>query len=107
MKMKYIAFILKFTEVTFKKKKRKLNYKSFIPESNKHLIMFDLLQLSYIRTFLVDVKSGFNNSRSEDNYEVIEKDKKENFRLNIKRNKRKSHIFTIEEDDSSEESEKI
>ena len=101
-----IAFILKFTEVTFKKKKRKLNNKSFIPESNKHLIMFDLLQLSYIRTFLVDVKSGFNNLRSEDDYEVIEKDKKENFRLNRKRNKRKDQNCTIEEDDSSEESEK-
>jgi hypothetical protein len=61
-----IAYVFKFTEIFFKKKKRKLNNKSFIPKCNKHLIMFDLLKLGYIRTFLVDVKSGFNNLRCKD-----------------------------------------
>jgi hypothetical protein len=50
------------------------------------------------------VKSGFNNLRSKDNYEDIEKDKKENYRINIRRTKRKEKNFYIEEEDSSEES---
>jgi len=102
-----IAFVFKFIEVSSKKKRKKFNNKSFIPKCNKHLVMFDLLKLCYIRTFLVDVKSGFNNLRSKDDYEDIEKSKKENFRLNIKRNKIKERFSSIEEYDSSEENEKI
>ena len=53
-----IAYTFKFTEVTKQKKKKKLNNKSFNPKSDKHLIMFDYLKLCYIRTLVVDVKSG-------------------------------------------------
>mgnify|MGYP002623817560 CR=1 FL=1 len=101
-----IAFLFKFTEVNFTKKRKKLNNKSFIPKCNKHLIMFDLLKLHYIRTFVVESKSGLNNLMSKDDYEDKEKDKKESYRLNVKRNNRKNRIFTIDEDDSSENSEK-
>ena len=101
-----IAFVFKFTEIIFKKKKKKLNNKSFIPKCDKHLVMFDLLKLCYIRTFVVEVKSGFNNLKSEDENEYLGNNKKENYRLDIKRTKRKKKFFSIEEDYSSEESEK-
>jgi len=101
-----IAYVFKFTEIIFKKKKKKLNNKSFIPKCDKHLVMFDLLKLCYIRTFVVDVKSGFNNLKSEDEFEYIDKDKKENYRLDIKKNKRKKRLFSVDEDYSSEDSEK-
>jgi len=56
--------------------------------------MFDLLKLSYIRTFIVDVKSGFNNLKSEDEDDYNkDKDKKVNYRLDIKRTKRKKNYF--------------
>jgi len=104
-----IAYVFKFTEIVFKKKKKKLNNKSFIPRCDKHLLMFNLLKLTYIRTFVVDVKSGFNNLKSEDELEYKEKDKDkiENYRLDIKRTKRKKRLFSVDEEYSSEESEKI
>ena len=101
-----IAYVFKFTEIMFKKKKKKLNNKSFIPKCDKHLVMFDLLKLCYIRTFVVEVKSGFNNLKSEDENEYLGNNKKENYRLDIKRTKRKKKFFSIDEDYSSEESEK-
>ena len=100
-----IAFLFKFTEVTLKKNKRKLNSKSFIPKSNKHLIMFDLLKLSYIRTLVVDVKSGFNNLSSKDDFEDIEKRQKERYSLKFTRTKRGKRNQTINEDDSSNDSD--
>ena len=100
-----IAFIFKFTEVTLKKKNKKLNNKSFIPKSTKHLVMFDLLKLCYIRTLVVDAKSGLNNLRSKDDFEDIEKDQKESYKLYIKRNKKKKRNLSIDEDDSSGDSD--
>ena len=100
-----IAFAFKFTEVTLQKKKKKLNNKSFIPKNNKHLIMFDLLKLCYIRTLVVDMKSGFNNLRSKDDFEDIEKSKKENYSLNFNRNKRKRRNHSNDIDESSVESD--
>ena len=67
--------------------------------------MFDLLKLCYIRAIVVDAKSGFNNLMSEDSDKDIEKDKTENYRLNMERNKRKERIFSINED-CSENSDK-
>ena len=100
-----IAFVFKFTEIIFQRKKKKLNKnKSFIPKNNNHLIMFDLLKLSYIRTLVVDVKSGFNNLRSKDDFEDIEKGQKENYRLNFNRNRKKKRNHSIEEDESSDDS---
>jgi len=93
-----IAFAFKFTEVILQKKKKKLiNNKSFIPKNNKNLIMFDLLKLCYIRTLVVDVKSGFNNLRNKDDFEDIQK---ESYRPNIKRYNRKRRSLSFEEDDS-------
>jgi len=99
-----IAFVFKFTEVSLQKKKKKLNNKSFIPKSNKHLVMFDLLKLCYIRTLVVDVKSDFNNLRSKDDFEDIEKDPKERYKINFNKNNTKKRKFSIFEDESSDDS---
>jgi len=100
-----IAYAFKFTEVTVQKKKKKLDNKSFIPKSDKHLIMFDLLKLCYIRTLVVDVKSGFNNLRNKDDFEDIEKNQKEIYRINFTKNRRKKRNLSIYEDESSDDSD--
>ena len=100
-----LAFVFKFTEVTLQKKKKKLNNnKSFIPKSNKHLIMFDLLKLCYIRTLVVDVKSGFNNLRIKVDFEDIEKSQKESYSLNFNRIKMKKRKLSNDENESSDDS---
>jgi len=100
-----IAYAFKFTEVPIQKKKKKLNNISFIPKSNKHLIMFDLLKLCYIRTLVVDVKSGFNNLRNKDDFEDIEKDQKEIYRINFTKNRKKKRNLSIYEEESSDDSD--
>ena len=103
-----IAFIFKFTEISAKKNKKYLNKINYIPKIDKNLIMFDLLNLSYIRTLLVDKKSGYKNLRSEE--EIKENAEFENNKLVIKKNtkKRKKNISIEEEDDDlSENSDKI
>ena len=53
-----LAFAFKFSEITNKsKKKKKFNEESCIPKNNKNLILFDLLQLNYIRGLIVKEKS--------------------------------------------------
>jgi hypothetical protein len=49
-----------------KKEKSKFNFTDFIPES-KHEVMFDLLNLNYIRTILVNKKTGLRNLRDNEN----------------------------------------
>ena len=100
-----MAFIFKFTEVSLKKKKNKLNTKSFIPKSNKHLVMFDLLKLCYIRTLVVDFKSNFNNLRSKDDFLDIEKSQKQSSSLYFNRNTKKKRNQKNDEDDSSSDSD--
>jgi len=100
-----VGFTFKFTEVNIQKKKKKLNYKSFIPRSNRHLIMFDLLKLCYVRTLVVDVKSGFNNLRNKDDFEDIDNGQKESYTLNFTRNRRKKRKLSNDEDDSSGDSD--
>ena len=99
-----IGFIFKFTEKNLRKKKIKYKEDFYIPKCNKNLIMFDLLKLKYIRTILVDVKSGLKNLRT------IEKEKdnsmvENNNKTEEQKNKRKKKTSMIEEE-SSEESEK-
>ena len=102
-----IAFVFKFTEITLKKSKKKLNNYIYIPKSEHNLIMFDLLNLRYFRTLLVDKKSGFRNYRNpEQEKEKLNEDNKK-FELKKNNNKRnKKSIATEEEDDYSDNSDK-
>ena len=58
---KIVGFCFKLTEIN-KQENTNVNYGKLIPNSN-HEIMFDLLNLSYIRTILVQKKSGLRNLR--------------------------------------------
>ena len=84
---KIIGFSFKITEIQ-RKEKNNLNYSDFIPRS-KHEIMFDLLNLNYIRTILVEKKTGLRNLRdNENNKDSVKKSlisKKGNKKKNKKR----------------------
>ena len=99
-----IAFVFKFTN-TFIKSQNKLNNEKYAPKCNKNLVMFDLLSLNYIRTLVVDKKSGLRNLRNIDddnNKIIIEKNK-----LNIKKNRKKTKSsITGDDNESPEDSEK-
>ena len=68
-----IEFVFKFTEIVDRKNIKKLEDKYFIQKSDKKLIMFDLLSIKYIRTHLVEKKTGIRNLRNiEDKNTILE-----------------------------------
>ena len=102
-----IGFVFKFTEITFKKRKKNLNNNEVIPNCAKKLIMFDLLSLNYIRTIIVEKKSEIRSLRKDEVLEREEfRDSIQNSRIKkehkIKRNKNNS----ILEEESSDNSDK-
>ena len=97
-----VAIVFKFSEISKKKNSKKLNNERYIPKCNKNLILFDLINLNYIRTLIVKQKSGFRNLRNFE--EEKEKDVEEIKTLELKRNKRRKKNLEIEEE-SSEESQ--
>ena len=98
-----IGYVFKFVELTKKKKDGEISPKDFAPNGNKEII-FDLLTLSYIRTVLVDKKSGKRNLREKE--EVSEADKIAKKGTSEKnRKKNDSNLEDIQE--SSEEDKKI
>ena len=64
-----VGFCFKLTEV-HKKENKNINYTDLIPRTN-HEIMFDLLSLNYIRTVLVQKKSGLRNLRDTNSSNFI------------------------------------
>jgi len=99
-----ISFVFKLTEKYLRKKKLKFKEDSYIPKCNKNLIMFDLLKLKYIRTIIVDVKTGLKNLRT------IEKEKdntmvENNSKIEPQKSRKRKKTSMIEEE-SSDESEK-
>ena len=100
---KNIALVFKFTENNIKKKQNKINNEMFFLKSNKHLVMFDLINLTYIRALIVDKKTGLRNLRNLE----ADNDKKIVTKLSLKKpKKRKKSSASIEEAESSEESDK-
>ena len=99
---KIIGFSFKITEIQ-RKEKNNLNYSDFIPRS-KHEIMFDLLNLNYIRTILVEKKTGLRNLRDNENHE----DSVKKSLISKKGNKKKNKIGMLElmEESSEEENKK-
>ena len=96
------VFIFKFTEIDFKKQRKKYNHEIYIPKIDNKLIMFYLNKLSYIRTYLVEQKTGFRNLKNKDNEN--DADAKDN-KSEMKISKRKKSV-QISEDESSENSKK-
>ena len=99
---KIVGFSFKITEIN-RKEKINFNFNDFIPKS-RHEIMFDLLNLNYIRTILVQKKTGLRNLRDKEN-EDEESVKKT---INKKGNKKKvkKGIFDLMEESSGEENKK-
>ena len=99
---KIIGFSFKIIEM-HRKEKHHLNFNDFIPRS-KHEIMFDLLNLNYIRTILVEKKSGLRNLRDNENQE----DSIKKSVVSKKANKKKNKVGMLElmEETSEDENKK-
>ena len=100
------GFVFKFTEISLKKKKKYLKIESFIPDTKKNIFLFDLLSLNYIRTIIVEEKTGLRNLRDfEDNIDndEIENTGRSNKTKKIDKVKKK---IIYEEKDSSTDSDK-
>ena len=96
------GFIFKIYEAK-KSKKEKLNkINEFIP-SLKNQVIFDLLNLKYIRTVIVKNKSGLRNLREEDeeNKNILEKS--QNTVRSTRKKKEKKEKKEINEESSDEE----
>ena len=69
-----IAFVFKFTEISLKKKNKFLRNDLYTPKCNKNQVMFDLLNLCYFRSLIVEEKSGLRNLRNEEDKADIEEE---------------------------------
>ena len=90
-----------------KKKKKKIkNEELFRPQCDKKLILFDLLNLNYVRNIIVNEKSGMKNLRNiedEEEQDILMENKK-----NIhKKGKNKKNLIYDEDDDEDDDFEKI
>ena len=85
------------------KKKDNLHKKDFMP-SDKTQIIFDLMNLNYIRTIIVQKKSGLRNLREkEENDDNEEKNNRKNENKEKKRRKQ-VHELNLKSDSSEEDS---
>jgi len=94
------GFVFKlFDTKNIKAKKKEFSSKDFIPD-NKSQIIFDLLNLNFIRTVVVKKKSGFRNLRK-----IEEENQKMNNKNTIegKKSKRKKEELKEKEDSSDNE----
>jgi len=96
----HLALAFKFTEISNKQNKNKLNNERYIPKCNQNLILFDLINLNYIRTLIVKQKSGFRNLRNFE--EEKEKEIDEVKALEAKKNRKRKKNLEIEEESSEE-----
>ena len=97
------GFVFKIfdTKNTYKKKDN-LHKKDFIP-SDKTQIIFDLLNLNYIRTIIVQKKSGLRNLREKEENDDEEKNNRKNENKE-KRRRKIEHELNLGGDSSEENS---
>ena len=105
-----IGYVFKFTELNQKKLNSDINKSNSvnIRYNEKREVMFDVKRLGYIRTFLVEQKTGFyHNLREEENEEKegSEASKKSGARTK-KKTKDKDDIANIKEESSEDEDKK-
>ena len=94
---KIIGFSFRFTEIN-KQKKVKFQHELFLP-INKKEIMFDLLNLNYIRAEIVTQKTGLRNLREND----LENKFDIGSPKNKDKNKNKNISFNVIQESSEEE----
>ena len=98
-----LGYIFKIIDSLSKKKDSNIQQQSFIPNGNKE-ILFDLLNLNYIRTEIVSEKTGNRNLREkEDN---IENEKQIN-KSNKENNKKATNIEEIIESSEEDKIQKL
>ena len=97
-----LGFVFKLFETKNQKKQNfELIKKNFTPNINRQVI-FDLLNLNYIRTIIVEKKSGLRNLREKEDDNEINNGR--NTKREIKtKNKRKSDVYKEKEVSSEEE----
>ena len=99
------GFIFKIYEPKKSKKEKTFEKNEFIP-SLKNQVIFDLLNLKYIRTVIVTKKSGFRNLREDDDEEnknLTQKRNMKSYKSVQKKNDKKNNDKEISEDSSDEE----
>ena len=99
------GFIFKIYEAKKPKKEKSDSIIKLIP-SLKNQVIFDLLNLKYIRTVIVKKKSGFKNLREEDDEEnknLIQNRNMKSYKSVQKKNIKKNNDKEISEDSSEEE----
>ena len=101
------GFLFKFNEISFKRKKF-INSDYYIPKIEKNLIMYDMLQLKFFRSIVVNKKSGLRRLRyNESLREAVRRNSQLFLEERFKRQKKeKSSAIDEESSSSSEESEK-
>ena len=100
-----IGYIFKFTEPKRKSNnKKEISPLELIPPNKKNEVIFDLMELKYIRTVLVKGKSGLHNLR-ESEEEIDSKDGQKTKVIDKKRKKTKNEL--IEEESSEEENQML
>ena len=100
-----IAFVFKFTELSLKKGNKLLTNDLYTPKCDKKIIIFDLLNLCYIRSLIVKKKTGLRNLRNRDDVSDKEDEALSPTHKNKKSEKLKKKLM-VEEIDSSDDSGK-
>ena len=107
---KIIGFIFKLFEKKNVKNKKDIELKKFIPDLNNQIILFDLLNLNYIRAKIVKEKTGFRNLRDKDKDTQISNSSNINIKNSI-RNRKKGKIKlsdpNLPQESSEEESVEV
>ena len=101
-----IAFLFKLTETVSKFKNRKIKNEIYIPKSDKNLVMFYLYKLDYVRTYVVEQKSGLNNLKSKEDEDYFNKEGIYLNNFGILKTKKEKREIEISEEESSENTEK-
>ena len=87
-----IGYVFKFSEINKKKKQEEISQDLYIPHSNKEII-FDMLTLNYIRTILVEEKTGTRNLLNRE--EFLQSDVNTNKSLSAEKRKKKKMPKTV------------
>ena len=102
-----IGYVFKFIEIQKNKKnKNEFNSKDFLP-SLKNQVIFDLLNLHYIRTVIVDKKSGLRNLRGKNEDNEGEELISINTLTKKRKTKKKTNKSILEEISSDEDAIKV
>jgi len=103
-----IFFYFKLSEITRKNKKKHLKEENYIPKCSKNLILFDLLNLNYIRSIIVEKRIGeaiLRDNMGNDNENEEEEEGEISPTKAKKQKKKKKYLRSLEEESSDNDNE--